>query len=471
MKEMEKNSGIFKKAGSAIVNFFKWLGTDLKEIGTTFVKGDWKTRVSFLIMGFGQLMHKQYARFVALFGVELLFIYYMLTSGVTYLKDITTLGTKKTGWNADGTLSYGDNSFFILLFSILSIIFIFAFILLWRINVRQNRERQILLEQGKKLATTKQDLHSLLDENFDKTLLALPFVGVFIFTVLPIIFMICVAFTNYDYNHQAPASLFTWVGIENFKNLISVGASGFGKTFGKVLSWTLVWAFFATFLNYFLGMGVAMLINKKGIKFKKMWRTILVMTIAVPQFVSLLYVSKMFAADGLINSYLMKWGWIERAIPFWTDPTYAKVLVIALNCWIGIPYLMLIATGLLMNIPEDLYESARIDGANAWQMFRKITLPYMLFVTGPYLLTQFTGNLNNFNVIYLLSGGGPQSMELTGSAGSTDLLVTWLYKMTVNNTDYKMAAVIGIMVFVVTAVISLVVYNILPSVKDEEGFQ
>lgn len=471
MKEMEKNSGIFKKAGSAIVNFFKWIGTDLKEIGTTFVKGDWKTRVSFLIMGFGQLMHKQYARFVALFGVELLFIYYMLTSGVTYLKDITTLGTKKTGWNADGTLSYGDNSFFILLFSILSIIFIFTFILLWRINVRQNRERQILLEQGKKLATTKQDLHSLLDENFDKTLLALPFVGVFIFTVLPIIFMICVAFTNYDYNHQAPASLFTWVGIENFKNLISVGASGFGKTFGKVLSWTLVWAFFATFLNYFLGMGVAMLINKKGIKFKKMWRTILVMTIAVPQFVSLLYVSKMFAADGLINSYLMKWGWIERAIPFWTDPTYAKVLVIALNCWIGIPYLMLIATGLLMNIPEDLYESARIDGANAWQMFRKITLPYMLFVTGPYLLTQFTGNLNNFNVIYLLSAGGPQSMELTGSAGSTDLLVTWLYKMTVNNTDYKMAAVIGIMVFVVTAVISLVVYNILPSVKDEEGFQ
>ena len=471
MKEIEKNSGIFKKAGSAIVNFFKWIGTDLKEIGTTFVKGDWKTRVSFLIMGFGQLMHKQYARFVALFGVELLFIYYMLTSGVTYLKDITTLGTKKTGWNADGTLSYGDNSFFILLFSILSIIFIFAFILLWRINVRQNRERQILLEQGKKLATTKQDLHSLLDEHFDKTLLALPFTGVFVFTVLPIIFMICVAFTNYDYNHQSPTSLFTWVGTINFKNLLSIGATGFGKTFRKVLSWTLIWAFFATFLNYFLGMGVAMLINKKGIKFKKMWRTILVMTIAVPQFVSLLYVSKMFAADGLINSYLMKWGWIERAIPFWTDPTYAKVLVIALNCWIGIPYLMLIATGLLMNIPEDLYESARIDGANAWQMFRKITLPYMLFVTGPYLLTQFTGNLNNFNVIYLLSGGGPQSMELTGSAGSTDLLVTWLYKMTVNNTDYKMAAVIGIMVFVVTAVISLVVYNILPSVKDEEGFQ
>ena len=124
-----------------------------------------------------------------------------------------------------------------------------------------------------------------------------------------------------------------------------------------------------------------------------------------------------------------------------------------------------------MNIPEDLYESARIDGANPFQMFMKITLPYMLFVTGPYLLTQFTGNLNNFNVIFLLTQGQPQSMNLTGGAGYTDLLVTWLYKMTVQDTDYKMAAVIGIMVFLVTAVISLVVYNVLPSVKDEEGFQ
>ena len=124
-----------------------------------------------------------------------------------------------------------------------------------------------------------------------------------------------------------------------------------------------------------------------------------------------------------------------------------------------------------MNIPEDLYESARIDGANAFQMFMKITLPYMLFVTGPYLLTQFTGNLNNFNVIFLLTGGAPQSMSLAGGAGHTDLLITWLYKLTVQDVNYRMAAVIGIMVFVATAVISLVVYNVLPSVKDEEGFQ
>ena len=132
---------------------------------------------------------------------------------------------------------------------------------------------------------------------------------------------------------------------------------------------------------------------------------------------------------------------------------------------------MLIATGILMNIPADLYESARIDGANALQTYAKITLPYMLFVTGPYLLTSFIGNINNFNVIFLLSGGRPLSMELSGNAGYTDLLITWLYKMTVTDTNYKLAAVIGVIVFIITAAINLLVYNMIPSVKNEEDFQ
>jgi arabinogalactan oligomer/maltooligosaccharide transport system permease protein len=104
-------------------------------------------------------------------------------------------------------------------------------------------------------------------------------------------------------------------------------------------------------------------------------------------------------------------------------------------------------------------------------MYQKITLPYMLFVTGPYLLTSFTANINNFNVIYLLSQGRPLSMELSGNAGYTDLLITWLYKMTVNDTNYKLAAVMGILVFIVLAVVNLVAYNLIPSVKNEEDFQ
>ena len=452
-------------------NFFSGVGNDLKEIGLTFSQGDWKTKVSYLIMGFGPIMRKQFLRGVAYLAMEVLFILYMVSFGWGYLSEIGTLGTVARVMNDDGTFSYNDNSFLILLYGLLTIIIIGVFILVWRMNVRENRNEEKLLAAGKSLGTVKQDLYSLLDSHFDKTLLALPVLGVFVFTVLPIIFMICIAFTDYDANHQPPTNLFSWVGLENFKNLLSFGTSGLGSTFFTVLAWTLIWAFFATFLTYFCGMGVAILINRKGIKFKKLWRTILVMTIAVPQFVSLLYVYKMFANDGLINTYLMKWGWISSTIPFWSNPTLAKVMIILINLWIGIPYTMLITTGLLMNIPEDLYESARIDGATGFQMFRSITLPYMLFVTGPFLLTQFTGNLNNFNVIFLLTQGGPQSMALSNNAGYTDLLVTWLYKMTINDTNYRMAAVLGIMVFVVTAVISLVVYGMLPSVRDEEGFQ
>ena len=460
MAESKKKKG---KSGGV----FKSIGREFKDIGTTFAKGDYMTRISFLIMGFGSFARKQFVRGIAYFGAEVLFILYMVFFGAGYLKDIGTLGTVKGGYDANYVYTYGDNSFLILLYSILSFFIIAAFLLVWRLNIKDNKKSQNLM----RVPTNREDLRSLLDEKFDKTLLAIPVLGSFLFVLLPIVFMVCIAFTNYDATHQSPANLFTWVGFDNFKNLFSIGTAGFGKTFGTVLAWTLIWAFFATFLNYFLGMAVAILINKKGIKFKKMWRTILVMTIAIPQFISLLYVGKMFASDGLVNTYLLKWGWIDRAIPFWTNPTLARVMIIFINLWVGVPYVMLITTGLLMNIPEELYESAKIDGANPFQTFRKITLPYMLFVTGPYLLTSFTGNLNNFNVIYLLNQGEPRSLSLTGSAGYTDLLVTWLYKMTVTDTNYKMAAVLGIMVFVVTAVISLVVYNLLPSVRDEEGFQ
>ena len=135
---------------------------------------------------------------------------------------------------------------------------------------------------------------------------------------------------------------------------------------------------------------------------------------------------------------------------------------------------MLITTGVLMNIPSDLYESAKIDGANVWQQYVKITLPYMLFVTGPYLLTNFIGNLNNFNVIFLLTGGRPNNENLLtsgGSGGDTDLLITWLFKITTGaNNDYKQASVVGILIFVVVAVLSLIVYNVIPSTKNEEDY-
>jgi arabinogalactan oligomer/maltooligosaccharide transport system permease protein len=277
--------------------------------------------------------------------------------------------------------------------------------------------------------------------------------------------------------------MFEWVGFYNFKALGDTGVNGLGKAFGDILIWTLTWAFFATFSNYFLGMFVAMLINKKGIKIKKFWRTVLVMTIAIPQFVSLLYVAKLFDSSGIIGEVLGKIPFVADFLKsnhygsVWESPTLAKILLIVINIWIGIPHIMLMATGILMNIPQDLYESSRIDGATGFQQYTKITLPYMLFVTGPYLLTSFVGNLNNFNVIYLLTGGGPVNLDVGSingiSVGSTDLLITWMYKLTMGaaDTKYYLASIMGILVFFVVAGLSLIVYNVIPSTKHEEDFK
>ena len=474
---------LFKKIG----RFFAKLGLKIKDefvdIYMTFKNGDWKTRLSFILMGFGSFARGQILRGILFSLFEIVFIVYMIFAGVHWLSLLPTLGIIAPQSNVydDVTDSYinipaPDPSFKILLYSVLTIIFIIALIYTWRINIKQNKISEQILKSGKKIKSDKDDIKSALDDQFHKTLLALPTLGVVVFTLLPILFMILIAFTNFDAQHDGRNNqLFTWVGLQNFNQLLGWSSDGtsFSATFGEILTWTLMWAFFATFSNYFLGMFVALMINKKGIKLKKVWRTILVLTIAIPQFISLMYVSKMFAKNGIVNNLLLDIGLIDKAIGFWETKWAARITVILVNIWIGIPYLMLIVTGILMNIPQDLYESARIDGANAWQQYTKITLPYVLFVTAPYLLTSFIGNINNFNVIYLLTGGAPsnpESMTSGAPAGHTDLLITWLFKLTTQDSNYKLAAVIGIMVFIVVSVISVVIYNIIPSTKNEEDF-
>lgn len=474
---------LFKKIGRGVKKLGIGIKDEFVDIYKTFVKGSWQTKVSYLVMGFGNATRGQIGRGILFFLFEVLFILYMIFFGGHWLGQMGTLGIVEPGDGYDEVLDVpihikGDESFKILLYGLLTLIFIVALIYTWRLNVKQNKIIDEILASGKKLKSDKDDLKSMVDDQFHKTLLALPLTGIMLFTVLPIIFMILVAFTGYDGSHAGDgySNLFHWVGLDNFNQLfLTTGAGSFSVTFGEVLAWTLMWAFFATFTNYFLGMFVAIMINKKGIKLKKVWRTILVLTIAIPQFISLLYVSNLFADNGIINATLMNWGWISTPIRFWTDPSgvLPRVMVILINIWIGIPYLMLMTTGILMNIPADLYESAKIDGANVWQQYTRITLPYILFVTGPYLLTSFIGNINNFNVIYLLSGGGPDYVTVGATAvGRTDLLITWLFEMTTGaEANYKLAAVIGIMIFVVVAVLSLIVYNIMPSTKNEEDYQ
>jgi arabinogalactan oligomer/maltooligosaccharide transport system permease protein len=476
--------GFFARIGKAIAEIVKavifGVINGVKNLVLDFVKGSWRTKLSYIIMGFGNLTCGQIVRGVLYLLFEVIFFGYTATTGVTWLSKLDNLGDAAAVEVYDEVLDtyktvHYDDSFKILLYGGLSVVFILVFLIVWRMNIKNSRTNDILKENGKAVPKFKDDVHELVDGSFHKTLLTIPLIGITCFTVLPIIFMIVVAFTSYDGAHDGYSNLFTWVGWANFKELFNSTDSNLGYAFKHILGWTLVWAFFATFSNYFLGIVVALLINKKGIKFKKMWRGIFVLTIAIPQFISLLYMSKLFAKSGLINAFLMKIGLLTAPYDFWGNVTSARVLVILINLWVGIPYLMLMSTGILMNIPEDLYESARIDGANPVQQFVKITLPYMLFVTGPYLLTSFIGNINNFNIIYLLTGGAKSDPLLTTSGGSAtdvDLLITWLFKITTGTeSNYKLASVVGIMIFIVVATLSVIVYNILPSNKNEEDFQ
>ena len=492
--------GWFKKLGLKIWAFIKACGIAVKDevldVVRTFTKGNWAVKLSFLIFGFGNLYYGQIMRGILFLVFELVFIVYMvLPSGGGYwlgkcnwFKKGATIGTVQGKFEYNEIYDTdvwvaGDDSVKVLLYGLLTVIFIVAFIITWRLQVKQCRICMDITAKGKKVKSGKDDLKSLLDDQFHKTLLSLPLFGIMAFTVLPIIFMVLIAFTSYDAAHDGYSNLFSWVGLDHFNELFNFGTGGLGLAFGEILSWTLMWSFFATFSNYFLGMFVAIMINKKGIKIKKFWRTVLVMTIAIPQFVSLLYVSKLFDSSGIIGKLLGQIPSISEYlnanhyISLWDSPVVAKILLIVINIWIGIPYIMLMATGILMNIPQDLYESSRIDGASTWQQYTKITLPYMLFVTGPYLLTSFVGNLNNFNVIYLLSGGNPLNTEIGtaggASVGHTDLLITWLFKMTLGSTEskYYMASLVGILVFVVVAVLSLIVYNVIPSTKNEEDYK
>ncbi len=186
---------------------------------------------------------------------------------------------------------------------------------------------------------------------------------------------------------------------------------------------------------------------------------------AVPQFISLLIMRSLLADAGPLNTLLQNWGWIDSSLPFLSDGTWAKFSIIFVNMWIGIPVTMLVSTAIIMNLPQDQIEAAEIDGANRFQIFKSITFPEILLIMTPNLIQQFIGNINNFNVIYLLTGGGPTNSRYY-QAGETDLLVTWLYKLTVEAADYNLASVIGIIIFVLSAFFSLLVYTRTNSYKQ-----
>ena len=437
-------------------------------------EGGLETKLSMVLMGFGNMVHGQRIKGLLYLAVEVAYVVFMIVNGIGFLRMLPSLGSvpQEEYWDeAIQVYMYtkGDQSILILLYGVATVLLTVLMICAWRGALRSAYKAGCLAKEGRHVNSFVEDLKTLLHENLQKLLMTPPVFFIFAFTVLPLVFMICMAFTNYSKigNHLM---LFDWVGLENFKALFD-SSSILGSTFWSVLGWTLIWAFFATFSNYIFGMIISLLINRKGTRAKGFWRFCFVLSCAVPMFVSLLIMRTMLQPEGAINVLLRNLGLIasDASLPFFTDPTWARVTVIIVNVWVGVPYTLLQLTGVLQNIPEELYEAARVDGANAVQIFFKITLPYMLYVTTPYLITTFTGNVNNFNVIYLLSGGDPVT-DLASTAGKTDLLVTWLYKLTIDKQYYNIGAVIGILTFVILAIGALFTYHNSKSYKEEGGF-
>lgn len=434
-----------------------------KNILEYYRDSSWQVKLSAILMGGGQICYGSIIKGLLFLITELSIIIYFVIRGWSDILGFFTLGTQK----GDAWLgTTGDNSVVMLLMGIFAWIVAGTFIVLYRMNLKDAYAMQKRIEQGQKCLTFRQEISQLLDKKFYVLVLVLPVLGVCVFNILPIIFMILIAFTNYGGN-IVPPELVDWVGIANFKKLVTL--SQFAPTFFKILGWNIVWAIASTALNYFAGLGLALLLEKDCVKGKAFWRAFPVLAYAIPGFITLLAFKFMFSYGGPINQMITTAG--GSAIGFldldakWSS----RIIGLLVNCWISVPSIMLLATGNLSNRDISIYEAAKIDGAGRWKQFQKLTMPFMLFSTMPVLLGQFIGNFNNFGIFYFLRGG----LYLDGYflASDTDLLINWLYNLSIDNNYYCIGAAISLIIFAITSVISLTVYVNSPSYREEDTFQ
>ncbi len=428
-----------------------------------FRKANKKVTASMLVMGLGQLMYRQWGKGLLYLAVQLGYVYYLVTIGARDLFGFFTLGSVA----ADPWYGIeGDNSVVMLIMGVLAWIVTALYAAVYLSNIKDVYATQKRVEAGGTPGRFREELAQLLDAKFYKTVLFLPVVGVCIFNILPIVFMILVAFTNYG-GDIVPPALIDWVGFSNFKKILAL--SEFSPTFFKILGWNTLWAVLSTATNYFGGLGLALLLNKKCVKGKVFWRAFPILAYAIPGFITLLGFKFMFSYGGPINYYITQSG--HSAIGFldldakWS----ARIIGLLVNAWISIPSSMLLATGILSNAGRDQYEAATLDGAGSFQQFRYITLPFVVFATTPVLISQFIGNFNNFGIFYFLRGG----LYIDGYflASDTDLLINWLYNLSIDNNYYAIGAAISLIIFILTSAISLIVYVFSPSYRQEGTYR
>lgn len=224
----------------------------------------------------------------------------------------------------------------------------------------------------------------------------------------------------------------------------------------RLVAWNFGFAFFSLVLNFGLGLAIAILFNDKVFPFKKLIRSLLIIPYTVPALITILIWRGMMGELGIITRTMQ--DWFNWSPPWFTDPWWAKIAILLVNLWLSYPYFMLISSGALQSIPDDIYEAAVVDGANPWQKFRSITFPLLLVAVGPLLIASFTFNFNNFNLIYLFNGGGPPMAGTSTPAGHTDILISYVYNLAFSGgtgIDYGFAAAITIVIFFIVGAITL----------------
>ena len=344
-----------------------------------------------------------------------------------------------------------DNSVFLLAEGILAIIILFFGVTLYWLNIRDAYKNGQRRDLQLPVTSLRESYLNLVEQGYPYVISG-PAILLLIFAVIfPIMFSFALAFTNYDLYHSPPAHLFDWVGFKTFANIFTVDI--WRSTFFDVLGWTVVWTLLASTLQITIGVFLAILVNQKDLKLKRFIRTMFVLPWAVPGFVTILVFAGMFNDSfGAINNDILAFFSISP-IPWMTDALWTRVALILIQGWLGFPYIFIVTTGILQSIPEDLYEAAVIDGAMSWDKFMNITLPVILTSMAPTLITQYTFNFNNFNIIYLFNGGGPATPGST--AGGTDILVSWIYKLTMQSSQYALAAALTILLSVFVIAIAM----------------
>ena len=247
----------------------------------------------------------------------------------------------------------------------------------------------------------------------------------------------------------------TFVGFSNFIRIFT--SEAIRGPFFRVFVWNIVFAVLSVVTSFAVGLGLALALNHPSMRGRRVYRSLLILPYALPSFMTALIWAGMFNQDfGIINQML------GANIPWLRDPTLAKISILIVNLWLGFPYMFLIATGALQAIPEELKEASYVDGASPRQAFRGITFPLLLVSLAPLLIASFAFNFNNFNIIYLLNGGGPPIEGAQTPAGHTDILISYTYRLAFESgrgSDFGFASAIAIIIFLLVATMSAISFR------------